>query len=320
MSDPLRECRSIIQHHSKSFALASRLLPTHCRDSAVVVYAWCRRADDAIDHAASASTSTALAQLREELVSIYAGTDQADPVLAAFQGVVTERRIPMEYPSDLLAGMEMDVEPRSYETLDDLLLYCHRVAGVVGLMMCHVLGVSDDRALPHAAHMGIAMQLTNICRDVDEDRRRGRCYIPTSMLSDGADEDLRQPSRDWKDRTRKELTGPIRELLGLADRYYQSGDRGIGYLGWQAGLAIRTARLVYSDIGRRIAARGYDVGVGRAYVSSAGKIALALRALARSIGSLPSRSKGNVPRVPRALLQYPESVELESSANVLASR
>ncbi len=107
-------------------------------------------------------------------LSCTAGRSQADTTLDAFQQVVFERKIPIEYPSELLAGMAMDAEGVHYETLSDLLRYCYRVAGTVGLMMCHVLGVKDDRALIHAAHLGMAMQLTNVCRDVIEDWERGQ--------------------------------------------------------------------------------------------------------------------------------------------------
>lgn len=317
MSDPIRECRSIIEHHSKSFAMASRLLPRSCRDNAVVVYAWCRRADDAVDNAGSSDTAAALATLREELVSIYAGTPQSDPILAAFQHVTCERKIPVEYPSELLCGMEMDVEPHPYATLDDLLLYCHRAAGVVGLMMCHVLGIADDAALPHAAHMGVAMQITNICRDVDEDRRRSRCYIPTSMLTpETAAQLLEHPTGKLSHEARRELVEPIRNLLALADRYYQSGNDGIKYLGWKSGLAIRTARLVYSSIGKRIAQQGFDAGSGRAYVSTGGKLALAAAALTKSIVSCQHSAANNDLRIPERLLQYPQSVRLDGRALV----
>ncbi len=177
---PAAIARATISHHSKSFALASALLGRRVRDQTAIVYTWCRRADDAVD-AASSDPRTALAQLRLELDDVYSQR-AVDPVLAAFAEVVRDRAIPRCYPDELLAGMAMDVESTRYRTLDDLITYCWRVAGVVGLMMSHVFGVSTNSALPRAVHLGIAMQLTNICRDVVEDWERGRLYVPDAVL------------------------------------------------------------------------------------------------------------------------------------------
>jgi phytoene synthase len=303
------ECRAIIRRHSKSFSLAASLLPPDRRDDAVAVYAWCRRVDDAVDLAGPADAASALARSRRELDEIYNGDLPADPVLSAFRKVVLERRLPAAYPADLLEGMAMDVEPRLYDRLDDLLVYCHRVAGVVGLMMCHVLGVSDDRALVHAAHLGIAMQLTNVCRDVEEDRRRGRCYLPLEMLSPRAARELANlPGGELTPSTRSELRRPIHALLNLADRYYASGDRGIGMLSRRSGLAIRTARLVYSEIGRRIAATGCDLAAGRAYVPAPRKFRLLARALAASL--LCKSARPDAVHPPRIVLECRQAVEL----------
>src|SRR5690606_34011223 len=158
-----------IARHGKSLALASRILPPTQRDCAAVVYAWCRRADDAIDLVPREEQPIALRRLREELDRIYLGEVMGDPTLAAFSDVVNRCAIPSRYPSELLDGMEMDAVGHSYGSWDDLLLYCYRVASTVGLMMCHVMGVRSDEALPHAVDLGVAMQLTNIARDVKED-------------------------------------------------------------------------------------------------------------------------------------------------------
>ncbi|HVV81460.1 MAG TPA: squalene/phytoene synthase family protein, partial [Kofleriaceae bacterium] len=175
--------RRTIAHHSRSFALASALLGRRLRDQAAVVYTGGRRADDAVDEpAAGEDHAAALARLHRELDDVYAGS-AADPVLAAFGDVVRARRVPRHYPAELLAGMAMDAAGARYATMDDLRLYCWRVAGVVGLMMSHVFGVADERALPRAAHLGIAMQLTNICRDVAEDWQRGRLYLPDELVA-----------------------------------------------------------------------------------------------------------------------------------------
>ncbi len=151
-------------------------------------------------------------------------------------------------------------------------------------MMCHVLGIADDDALPHAARLGIAMQITNICRDVDEDWRRQRCYLPDEMLSPRALEMLHGPPVDAIPlEIRRDLASPIRDLLAAAERHYRAGDAGLIYLDRVSGWAIQTARLAYSGIGGVIARKGYDVGLGRAFVTDSEKRWLAMKALASSI-------------------------------------
>jgi phytoene synthase len=197
-------------------------------------------------------------------------------VLAAFGTVANERAIPMAYPLELLAGMAMDVADTRYATMDDLRLYCWRVAGVVGLMMTHVFGIDDDDALVSAAHLGMGMQLTNICRDVAEDWQRGRLYVPDELLArhgaQGLADDLAATS-GLPASAREPVANSVRDLLALADRYYASGDRGLRALPWRAALAVKSASNVYRAIGTRIRARDCDVTAGRAVVSTGGKLA-----------------------------------------------
>jgi phytoene synthase len=288
-SDALAISRQVIAVHSKSFALASRLLPARERNRAVVVYAWCRRADDAVDHAANVQgASAALAQLRQELDAVYADEAMADPVLDAFRHVTRTCRIPRLYPEELLEGLAMDVECTHYEELPALLRYCYRVAGTVGLMMCHVMGLRQEAATRNAVHLGVAMQLTNICRDVAEDWERGRLYLPDDLLGRyGCGELHTQLGGPFPRRARQPVARVIADLLDRADEYYRSGDVGIPALSWRCGLAIRTARRVYAAIGERIRARGCDPLAGRAWVSTGGKLALAGRAVAASAWGAP---------------------------------
>lgn len=288
-----------IAHHSKSFALASRLLGPRLRDQTAVVYTWCRRADDAVDEG---HDPHALPRLHAELDAAYE-RGVTDPVLAAFGEVAREREIPKRYPEELLAGMAMDARGTRYETVDDLVTYAWRVAGVVGLMMTHVFGVTDDDALVPAAHLGIAMQLTNVCRDVAEDWQRGRLYIPDDVLADHGLAGLAGalPARSSL-APMPGLAGAVRDLLALADRYYRSADRGIAALPLRAAIAVRVARDVYSAIGDEIAARDYDVSE-RAVVASRRKRALALAAVARVVLTSPARLFGRRARVPTRTLE-----------------
>jgi phytoene synthase len=278
--------RMTIAHHSKSFALASKLLGPRLRDQTAVVYTWCRRADDAVDESSDIS---ALARLRTELADAYARR-ATDPILIAFGDVARERGIPQRYPEELLAGMAMDADGVRYQTHEQLIEYAWRVAGVVGLMMTHVFGVSDDDALIPAAHLGIAMQLTNICRDVAEDWDRGRLYIPDELLAEhGAAGLAGDLHRSLPASAIAPLAGAARDLLALADRYYRSADRGIPALPWRAAIAVRVARDVYAAIGDQIARQDHDVTAGRAYVSRARKLVLAGAAIARVAASAPAR-------------------------------
>ena len=272
-----RAARRILAHHSKSFALAGRLLPAWCRRDAAALYAWCRRCDDAVDLPSDkAARVDAVHRLRGELDLVYAGRAQSDPVLGAMQDVVGRHAIPRRYAEDLIAGMAMDVGTNvRFETLDDLLLYCYRAAGTVGLMMAHIMNVRDAMALRRAADLGIAMQLTNICRDVAEDQRRGRVYLPQDLAGDLTGE-LASDAASGLPGDRS--AHAVAALLGRAEQFYRSGDRGMRALPLRCAVAIRAARLIYADIGRVIARRGFDVRAGRAIVTRSRKLWLLARA------------------------------------------
>lgn len=306
--------RASLARHSKSFALAGKLLPKGCREEAAVVYAWCRRADDLVDDAPPGGAARAAAALRRELDEIYAGTPQEDPVLGAFQRVVQRARIPREYLDELLAGLEMDAAPPpivypSRETLD---LYCYRVAGTVGLMMCHVMGIADERCLRNAAHLGMAMQLTNISRDVAEDWARGRLYVPADLLGAVAT----PPTPPLRGPLVEALRRALPQLLARADLLYRSGDAGLPALSFRCAVAIRTARLVYAAIGDALGARGFDVTAGRAVVPARRKVWLLARA---AVGVAASRLAAVFGRHRRAaalsspsrVLRYPHDVFLD---------
>jgi len=264
------------------------------------------RADDAIDDVSDTEGRAALTLLEHELDLVYSGKQLSDPVLDAFQQVVERYQIPKQYPSELLQGMQMDLSQKVYDSLAELHLYCYRVAGTVGLMMCHVLGVRNPVALRHAAHLGMAMQLTNICRDVVEDWHRGRLYLPQSLLSGLAP---LLPRHRFPTEHKSAFARAVQKLLAEADRLYLSGDRGLSYLSARSAWAIAAARLVYSSIGGILQARGYDVTLGRAHVGATTKAWLVVRALYSSMLSLPKRLLTRAPEPPPIpLLRYPADV------------
>lgn len=297
----VQACREVLAKKSKSFALAARLLPAGVADDAAVVYAFCRRVDDAIDLAPA--SAAALQALRDQVESIYSGAPQADAQFATFQEVVARRAIPRAYVDELIDGMEMDVRGARYRSFQDLLLYCHRVAGTVGLMMCHVMGVRGPTALRRAAHLGIAMQLTNICRDVGEDWQNGRLYLPAGLLGPSAPCVAAGPF-PLRLRERARLATGV--LLAEAERYYQSADAGIALLGFRCALAVRTARLVYAAIGARVEEQGCDPFAGRAVVPWWGKLLLLGKAVVQGLARLPVLHPA--PRPPQTVLRFPDDV------------
>lgn len=274
------EARAIIRKHSKSFSLASLLLGPALRDQASGLYAYCRRADDAVDLVATPQAAEEVRKLRAELDDVYAGRSLSEPVLVEFQRLVHETRIPREYPEALLEGFHCDARGKTYETLQDLHHYCWCVAGSVGAMMCHLMGVRRPRAVRHGVHLGMAMQLTNICRDVSEDWERGRLYLPQELAPGVAPTLGARPSA----RQAAICAVAVRRLLAEADVLYASGDLGLRYLSFRSRLAVSTARRVYSAIGRRVLARNADVLAARAVVPGAEKALHVLGASLSAIG------------------------------------
>lgn len=268
-------CRAWIQQHSKSFFLSSLLLPARVRQASWALYAFCRRADDAVDENANGALAR-VESLRRRLAAVYAGGGGDDAIDRAFGAVVRRYGIDRALPEELLAGMEMDARGAVYENDDDLLRYCFRVASTVGLMMTRVMGASDDAAYLRAADLGVAMQLTNIARDVGEDARRGRVYLPRTLLAEVGLDGRTLASADV-------ATAPMRaaveRLLLRAAAHYRAADAGIPLLPRDCRLAIASSRRIYAAIGDAIAANGYDSITRRAYVTLGGKLRLVAGAL-----------------------------------------
>jgi phytoene synthase len=268
-------CGELLRNGSKSFAAASRLLPRRVRLPATVLYAFCRVADDLID-ADPGATEASVDALRERLRRVYAGRPDDDPVDRALAVVVERERVPIALPEALLEGLGWDAAGRRYETLDDLYAYAARVAGTVGAMMTVVMGSRSKDVLARACDLGVAMQLTNISRDVGEDARLGRIYLPLAWMREaGVDPDgwLSRPVADARTRA------VVARLLTAAEGLYEKADAGIAALPPDCRVAIRAASLIYSDIGQRIARAGFDSVTRRAFVPSSRKLWLVLRAV-----------------------------------------
>jgi phytoene synthase len=283
-------CREWIRHHSKSFYLSSLLLPARVRQGAWALYAFCRRADDAVDEVRDGAAGIRRVEaLRRRLEAVYQGRAPDDPIDRAFALVVERYGIPRPLPEALLLGMEMDAEGRSYDSDEELLRYCFRVASTVGLMMTRIMGCSDELAYTRAADLGVAMQLTNIARDVGEDARRGRVYLPRSLLAEaGADRDeiLRATTASAP------LREAVRRLLQRAEGHYRAADLGVPLLPRSCRFAIASSRLIYSAIGDAIAQNQYDSVTTRAFVPLSRKLWLVGRALGALFTSAAKTSTG----------------------------
>ncbi|MFY9657410.1 MAG: phytoene/squalene synthase family protein [Methylocystis sp.] len=268
-------CGEAIRQGSRSFHAASLILPPALRESAYGLYAFCRLSDDEID--LGGGSATALMRLRQRLAGVYEGQPEPHPADRAMADIVRRHAIPRVAPEALLEGLAWDTEGRRYESFEDLCAYAVRVAGTVGVMMTLIMGVRDSRALARACDLGVAMQLTNIARDVGEDARAGRVYLPLSWLR-GAGIDVERFLAD--PRPLEALKGVLAQLLKEADRLYARARAGIALLPLACRPAILTAALLYAEIGRQVERQEWDSITRRARVSTSRKLALLARALA----------------------------------------
>jgi phytoene synthase len=290
----LEACTELMRGGSKSFFAASRLLPARLRPPAIALYAFCRLADDAIDD--GDDPVLAMADLKSRLAAIYAGRPGTEDADRALTVVVHRYGIPCGLLEALLDGFLWDSQGRRYETLADVEAYGARVAGTVGAMMSIIMGASTDTAIARASELGVAMQLTNIARDIGDDARMGRLYIPRAWFREiGMDADawLANPVFDSR------IAGFTQRLLLRADALYRRGEFGLAELPWDCRPAIQAARLVYSEIGKQLDREGLNSVNHRTVVSTARKLALIAKATAVAVKApaLPDVPLSPVPAI-----------------------
>ena len=269
----LQACRQLMRGGSKSFFAASLLLPARVCAPASALYAFCRLADDAID--LGQDPAAEMAGLRRRLDAIYDGRPEAIDADRALAHVVHRFGIPRLLLDALLEGFLWDASGRHYQTLEDVMDYGARVAGTVGAMMALVMGASSPRALARACELGVAMQLTNIARDVGEDARNGRLYLPRQWLREAGIDPvawLRAPRFDAA------IAGIVERLLSAADALYRRAEHGVAELPRDCRSAILAARWVYAEIGEQLVRDGLDSVSRRTMVSKRRKLALIARA------------------------------------------
>lgn len=277
-----RQAKALTRRHARSFYLASHLLSEQRREAAYALYAFCRAADDAVDEATGSvdERSAQLDALRLRLDRVYRGQPDSD-LDAALAESVSFYRLDRASFDGLLEGMGIDLQPVAFQTTEELLRYCHLVAGVVGHLLLPVLGPHPAEARERAADLGVAMQLTNILRDVGEDLERDRIYLPADELA---------AFGLTHDDVRARRGGPAWERfvaawITRARALYVRADEGVPLIGSRTGrLCTRAMSLIYSDILRAIEAQGHDPFRGRAVVGGLRKA----RLLAAAVVGRPS--------------------------------
>ncbi|MCF8382031.1 MAG: phytoene/squalene synthase family protein [Chlorobium sp.] len=277
LDNAYRYCREISKHHAKTFYLATLFLPKRQQNPIFAIYALLRTVDDLVDLAEDKLTNGQITRQeingllenwKTRLKSCYQGEVADDPIMMAWHDTLKTYPIDIELPLDLMDGVAMDIEFRKFETFDDLYVYCYKVASVVGLMTSEIFGYSDRQALQHAIELGIAMQLTNILRDIGEDIDRGRIYLPM--------EDLKRFNYSEEEFMKKTMNGNFLELMKFqierARSYYRSAEKGIPMLEKESRFAVMVSSQNYCNILKAIEKNGYDVFSRRAYRSFYQKI------------------------------------------------
>ena len=297
---PSAAAEATLARQGRSFHWARRLLGARHAARATRLYAFCRHLDDLVDEAAS--PEEARAALAAADCAIEAGRSD-DLALQDGLALMRECAIDPGIVRELIAGMASDAETVRVADEAELLRYCYRAAGTVGLMMCRVLDAREPAAAAHAVDLGIAMQLTNLCRDIADDARMGRRYLPASLVGDVAPAALIDPSPALQ----PALRAAVARLLALAESYYASGEAGLPFLPVRARTGILVAGRVYRAIGHRLAAREHAYWEGRAFVPDWRKATITLAALATQPlrGAFWSRPVAHPVSLHRALIGLP---------------
>lgn len=281
LAEAYEVCRRVTFTHAKTFYFASHFIPKSKRAACYAVYAFCRYVDDIVDVAMERGDVTRddairlVEQWRADVGALYTNGSytqrslESQAVLMAWEDTLTRYHIPRHLPEELIEGVLMDTTITRFTTYQELREYCYKVASVVGLMTSEIFGFSDERAVPHAVDLGIAMQLTNIIRDVKEDAARDRIYLPA--------EEYTQFNITEADILQGHWSPSMRELIRFqverADALYTSADHGIPYLDDDSRLTVQLMSTNYRKILRVVESMDYNVFRGRASTSTIQKIA-----------------------------------------------
>ncbi len=272
-------CENVTKTHAKSFYFAAKFLPKHKRKAVYPIYAFCRHVDDAIDEIGDSDKATAIQVVEDwklRLNAVYKQDNKGQTtndkrqnrVLLAWQDVLKTYKIPQNLPFELMQGVLMDTHIKRYETFDELYVYCYRVASTVGLMASEIFGYTDEKTLDYAEALGIAMQLTNILRDVKEDAAMNRIYLPQ--------EDLRKfnvsEQQFFDGEFDKNFVELMKFQINRAKNYYATAEKGIALLEKDTRFTVLLAARIYGQILQKIEQQNYDVFLKRAHTTMTQKI------------------------------------------------
>ncbi|MEZ5709091.1 MAG: phytoene/squalene synthase family protein [Blastomonas sp.] len=298
--------RDTIARGSKSFAMASRLFDRTTRERAWLLYAWCRRCDDLADGqelghgmAVTHDAMARVARIRTQTECALAGEPVDDPAFAALALVARECRLPRRYIMDVIEGFDLDAAEWRPRTTADLLQYCYHVAGAVGCLMAVVMGVNpdDSETLDRACDLGLAFQLANIARDIEEDDSADRCYLPIEWL---VEKDI-APGEHMKPWYRPQLAELAARLADMAALYHASARVGAARLPFRARWAVLAAGGIYGDIARKVRARGEAAWDHRTIIRKRRKSFWLVRSLLRAIRTPPSADRTGLWTRPSAM-------------------
>lgn len=272
-------CRAITKKHAKTFYMATRFLPNQKQRSIFAIYGLCRYLDDLVDETEDlvqqkkindTEVTSRLEAFRIKLISTYRGVEHGNPVLLSFADVLNVHKISLELPLTLLDGVKMDLSKNRYSTFDELYEYSYKVASVVGLMTSEVFGYDDPKAMNHAVDLGIAMQLTNILRDVGEDLDKNRIYLPKEDLDTFNITEDELFEKKYTDR----FVNLMKFQIKRARDFYKSAEEGISMLTKDSRLPVMLAKENYSRILNKIEENNYRVFHQRAYLNSSEKFSV----------------------------------------------
>jgi 15-cis-phytoene synthase len=268
-------CRQVSWKHAKTFYFATHFLPSDKRRAVHGVYALCRYVDDLVDRSEEGRKSltkdkiiTLVEKWRTDIDECYDGAILEHPIMVAWYDTLQRYGIPKNLPLELIDGVCMDLKQSRYDTFDELYVYCYKVASVVGLMTSEIFGYRNEAALKHAIELGIAMQLTNILRDVGEDAQKGRLYLPKEDLA------RFQYSEDelFAGIMNDKFTHLMQFQIERARQFYQTSKKGISLLSPDSQMAVQISHANYGKILRQIEKNNYDVFTRRAFVSAPRKL------------------------------------------------
>lgn len=272
LNEGFKQAKAITKKTAKSFYFASRFLPKEKRNAAYAVYAICRLSDDSVDNCSFAAEEQ-LKIIKDKIQSCYSNETLTEPILTVFHHTVNKYKIPKQYFDELTAAMSMDLEKNRYAGFSELYTYCWRAAGVVGLIMLKIFTAKNPKAQKSAADLGVAMQLTNILRDIKEDFGRGRIYLPQDEMNrfNITEENISQAKIDAN------FISFMKQQISRARQYYDNSAEGIKMINnISCRLTVCLMKNIYAGILGEIENNNYNIFKKRIYVPARKKISIAL--------------------------------------------